>query len=191
MYRISEDFKLQVKSSVLWDITLCSRKSTDVSENCHLHLQGWRALLANCFMLFSCLAYSSALKREATYLSELSVGFEGTTQHYTPEDRHFHNHRFENLKSSNEIALTTMKGDYTDDRLNNGNTKRLRNRIYLCWLHWKNFSWQHWMLFFRLFTFCSDRASALLIVLNDSWCETIGKLETCPIMKENRSLVRV
>jgi hypothetical protein len=24
----------------------------------------------------------------------------------------------------------------------------------LCWLHWKNFSWQHWIFFFRLCTLC-------------------------------------
>jgi hypothetical protein len=47
------------------------------------------------------------------------------------------------------------------------------------------------MLFFRLFTFCSAHCSALVIVLSDSPCESIGKWEICPILKEDRSLVRV
>jgi hypothetical protein len=34
------------------------------------------------------------------------------------------------------------------------------------------------MLTFRLFTLCSARVSALVIVLSDSPCERIGKLET-------------
>jgi hypothetical protein len=52
----------------------------------------------------------------------------------------------------------------TGVKQNNGNANKLRNRICLCWLYWKNFSWQHWMFFFRLFTFCSARVSALVIV---------------------------
>jgi hypothetical protein len=45
------------------------------------------------------------------------------------------------------------------------------------------------MLFFRLFTLCSVRAIALVFVLSESPSERIGKWETCPILKENRSLV--
>jgi hypothetical protein len=41
---------------------------------------------------------------------------------------------------------------------NSGNTKKFRNGICLCWLHWKNFTCKHWM-FFRLFTRCSARIS--------------------------------
>jgi hypothetical protein len=37
----------------------------------------------------------------------------------------------------------------------------------------------------------SARVSALLIVSNGSPCERIGKWEICPILKEDRSLVRV
>jgi hypothetical protein len=33
-----------------------------------------------------------------------------------------------------------------------------------------------------LFTLCSACVSALMIVLNDSPCERIGKWETCPIL---------
>jgi hypothetical protein len=47
------------------------------------------------------------------------------------------------------------------------------------------------MFFFRLFTFCSARVSALVIVLSDCPYEEIGKWDICPILKENRSLVRV
>jgi hypothetical protein len=60
----------------------------------------------------------------------------------------------------------------------------------LCWLHWKHFSWQHWMIF-RLFTFSSACVSALVIVLTDSPFERIGTWEICHILKEDRSLVRV
>jgi hypothetical protein len=42
-----------------------------------------------------------------------------------------------------------------------------------------------------LFTLCSARVSALVIVLSDSTCERIGKWETCPFLKEDRSLERV
>jgi hypothetical protein len=69
---------------------------------------------------------------------------------------------------------------------NNGNTEKLRNIICLCWLHWKNFSWQHWMFFFHLFTFCNALVSELVIVLSDSPCERIGKLQTCLILKGER-----
>jgi hypothetical protein len=47
------------------------------------------------------------------------------------------------------------------------------------------------MFFFRLFTLCSARVSALVIVLSDSPREGTGKREMCPILKEDRSLVRV
>jgi hypothetical protein len=46
-----------------------------------------QALLANCFMLVSCLAYSSTLKMEATCSSEMSVDFQRTIWHYIPEYR--------------------------------------------------------------------------------------------------------
>jgi hypothetical protein len=46
-------------------------------------------------------------------------------------------------------------------------------------------------MFFRLFTLCNARVGASVIVLSDSTCEGIGKWETFPILKEDRSLVRV
>jgi hypothetical protein len=45
------------------------------------------ALLAACFMLVSCLAYTSTLKMEVICSSETSVGFHRTTQCYNPKDR--------------------------------------------------------------------------------------------------------
>jgi uncharacterized lipoprotein YajG len=56
-----------MKSSIFWDITLCS-------------------LLATCFMLASCSAYSSTLKVEVT-CSSSSVDFQRATPRYIPEDR--------------------------------------------------------------------------------------------------------
>jgi hypothetical protein len=56
------------KSSVLWDITPCSRY-----------------FLATCFSLVSCLAYSSTLKMEAPCCSESSGYFQRTTRRYIPE----------------------------------------------------------------------------------------------------------
>jgi hypothetical protein len=66
-----------------------------------------------------------------------------------------------------------------------GKTKKLEIRICLWWLRWKNFTWQHWMFFARLFTLCSARDSAFVIVLSESPCERTGKWETCPILKED------
>jgi hypothetical protein len=43
----------------------------EISMTCFL-------LFATCFMLVSCLAYSSTLKMEATYFSETSVDFQRT-----------------------------------------------------------------------------------------------------------------
>jgi hypothetical protein len=45
------------------------------------------SLLATCFTLVSCLAYSSTMKMEATCSSETSVDFQRTTRHYIPEDK--------------------------------------------------------------------------------------------------------
>jgi hypothetical protein len=59
----------------------------------------YRTLFVTCFMLVSCLAYSSALKMEATCSSETSVDFHRNTRRYISEDITIHNHRCENLKS--------------------------------------------------------------------------------------------
>jgi hypothetical protein len=49
--------------------------------------------------MVSWLAYSSALKMEAMFLSETSVDFQRTTRSYITEYSTLHNHRCENLKS--------------------------------------------------------------------------------------------
>jgi hypothetical protein len=66
-----------MKSS--WDITPRSKQVPG------------RALLATCFMLVSCSAYSFTLKMEATYSSETSVDFQRDTRRYLPEDRTLRN----------------------------------------------------------------------------------------------------
>jgi hypothetical protein len=43
-------------------------------------------MLATCFILVSCLAYSSTLKMEATYPSETLIDSQRITWHYIPED---------------------------------------------------------------------------------------------------------
>jgi hypothetical protein len=49
-----------------------------------------RALLVACFMLVSCLAYSSTLKMEVTCSSESSVDFQRITWRYIAEHRILH-----------------------------------------------------------------------------------------------------
>jgi hypothetical protein len=81
---------------------------------CCLYLQGWRVfqarnqheaglLLIACFILVSCLAYSSALKMEVTCYSKMSVDFQWTTWHCIPITKSFHNHCWKNLKVLWEI----------------------------------------------------------------------------------------
>jgi hypothetical protein len=50
-------------------------------------------------MLVSCLAYSSAVELEVICSSKTALDFQQTTQLYIPEDKTFHNHFCENLKS--------------------------------------------------------------------------------------------
>jgi hypothetical protein len=47
-------------------------------------------LLATSFMLDSCLAYASTLKKVVVCSSEMSDDFKGTTQRYMPKDRILH-----------------------------------------------------------------------------------------------------
>jgi hypothetical protein len=49
-----------------------------------------QALLATCFTLVSCLAYSSTLMMEATCFPETSTDFQRITLRYIPEDRTLH-----------------------------------------------------------------------------------------------------
>jgi hypothetical protein len=106
---------MDFESFIFWDIIMCTlpKVSWHVERTCCLHRQGWRirearnrheggssqTLLPVCFMLVSCLAYSSTLKMEVTHCSETMVDFHWTTQHNTLEDRTLHNHHCENLKS--------------------------------------------------------------------------------------------
>jgi hypothetical protein len=50
------------------------------------------AMLATCFMVVSCLAFSLTMKMEATGSSEMPVDFQWTMQCYISEDRTLHNH---------------------------------------------------------------------------------------------------
>jgi hypothetical protein len=70
---------INLKSSVFWDRMSCRPFKVD-------------AVLANCFMLVSCVPYFSILKTEATCSSEKSVDFQ---RRYIPEDRTLHQDRCE------------------------------------------------------------------------------------------------
>jgi hypothetical protein len=72
---------------------------------------------------------------------------------------------------------------------NNGNTKKLRNRI--CVGYTERTSAGNTECSSALFTLCSARVSALVIVLSDSPCKRIGKWETCPVFKDESSLESV
>jgi hypothetical protein len=74
---------LGMKNSIFWDIMSCS-----IAE-----------LLATCFLLVSCLAYSSTLKMEVTCSFEILVDFERTARCSIPEVRSLHNFCCENLRS--------------------------------------------------------------------------------------------
>jgi hypothetical protein len=65
-------------------------------------------VLAACFMLVSCLAYSLALKIEATYSCETSVLLQRTTRRCIPEDRTVHNHHCENLILTDLHELSSL-----------------------------------------------------------------------------------
>jgi hypothetical protein len=96
--------RLLMESSIFWDIMQCSplKVNRRFGKVFRLQLQVRRissALLSTCFLLVSCLAYSSTLKMEATCSSEKWVGFQRTTRLYIPEGRTLSNHRCENLKS--------------------------------------------------------------------------------------------
>jgi hypothetical protein len=56
-------------------------------------------LLSACFMLVSCLVYSSTLKIEAACPSETLIDFQLTTRHFISQDRILYNYRCENNKS--------------------------------------------------------------------------------------------
>jgi hypothetical protein len=78
-----------VKSTVFWDITPLSPLKVN------WHFGGTYYLLVSCF------AYSSTLKKEKTCSSEMSIGFQQTTCWcHILEDGTLHNHVYENSKSN-------------------------------------------------------------------------------------------
>jgi hypothetical protein len=66
----------------------------------------WSMKLATCFMLVSCLAYSSTLKMKATYSSEMSVSFQRTAWRHIPAERTLRNYLCENLSSYIRILIS-------------------------------------------------------------------------------------
>jgi hypothetical protein len=80
--------KLDTKSTIFWDMTLCSPLSFNrrFEGTYRLHLQGRRNK-------------SSTLKMKAICSSETSVETQCTTRRHIPEDDTLHNHHCENLKS--------------------------------------------------------------------------------------------
>jgi hypothetical protein len=81
---------------------------------------------------FLCLAYSSTLKMEATCYSKTLVGFQLAARYYIPEDRSFHNHSCDNLKSCKLMRLTNLlscgmstKVRFTCRRFFSGNSLKL------------------------------------------------------------------
>jgi hypothetical protein len=81
---------LVTKISTSWYVTLCSplKINRHFEGTCRLHLRG-----KLCFMLVSCLTYSSTTKMEVTCSSKKSVDFQGTTQCHILEDRNLHSLR--------------------------------------------------------------------------------------------------
>jgi hypothetical protein len=71
-----------MKSSVFWDRMPCGalKVNRHFRGRCHL------SLLAGCFMLFPCMAYSSTLEMEATWSFEMVVDFQLTAWHYVLRD---------------------------------------------------------------------------------------------------------
>jgi hypothetical protein len=71
------------------------------------------ALLTACFMLVSCLAYSSTLKMEMTCSSEASVGFQQPTQRYIPDVRTLHPNSWCLIYSSISQTIEEIKVLYS------------------------------------------------------------------------------
>jgi hypothetical protein len=76
---------------------------------------------------FSCLAYSSTLKMEATRSSETSVDFYRTTWRYIPEDRTLHNYICETLNPTN-IYIKVLQPSNFDIR-DNGTRPRIEEHL--------------------------------------------------------------
>jgi hypothetical protein len=73
-------------------------------------------MLAICFIVVYCLAYSSTLKKEATYSTETLVDFQRTTRRHIPQYRAFHIHRCENAKSFKDVNYNVARKGSKYDR---------------------------------------------------------------------------
>jgi hypothetical protein len=92
--QLVSETKLLMKSSVFWDITLCSHwKSANILKE-HIQVTS-RALLHSGFGLG---LFFNPGDLGDMFLCNV-VDFQQTTWHYIPEDRTLHNHCCENLKS--------------------------------------------------------------------------------------------
>jgi hypothetical protein len=67
------------------------------------------ALLAACFVLISCLAYSLTVKIEVTCYSKMLVDFQWTVEHYIPEDKILHNDWYEYFNPYEYIHSITFQ----------------------------------------------------------------------------------
>jgi hypothetical protein len=89
-----------LKSSIFWDITLCSPLEVvrRFGEICHLSIQSRRMSRARNQREIRWQAKKQEDGGDSS--SETSIVFQRTIRRYIPEDRTLHNHRCENLKSS-------------------------------------------------------------------------------------------
>jgi hypothetical protein len=78
-------------------------------ETCHRTAGLGRTLFVACFMLVTCLAFSSTLKMQAIYSSETIADLQRTTWHYIPGDWMLLRHRSENLKTYTVLVLRFFK----------------------------------------------------------------------------------
>jgi hypothetical protein len=83
-----------------------SRGNCAAHKLCLIFLCNFFSLLATCSTLVYCLAYSSTLKMEATFSSEMSVDFQRTIPRYIPEDRTL---LFETFSSPINISRFTLE----------------------------------------------------------------------------------
>lgn len=78
-----------MKTSIFWGIWACGQLTVNwiIQETCGILLQRAIALLANCIILVSTLAYNSTLNIETKFSSYTSVYSQQTTRWCIPEDK--------------------------------------------------------------------------------------------------------